>query len=460
MSQYRNYTVSIHYDRRLYRQDITGSRAHVRMLARQGIIGQRDAEQILTGLETVQAEIESGAFPWDPDLEDLHMNIETRLAQLIGPAAGRLHTGRSRNDQIALDLRLYTREVIAETTAALRGVQQALVDLAARYSAAIIPGYTHLQRAQPVMFAHHLLAYFQMLERDIGRFRDCRRRADVLPLGSGALAGVPYPTDRHFLAGELGFSEVSANSMDAVSDRDFLLEFQAAAAACMMHLSRLSEEIVLWSSREFGFISLAEEFTTGSSIMPQKRNPDLLELVRAKAAFVDGQAATIRAITNHLPSGYHRDLQQTKGPFLIALEEAAGCVRVMRLAILQLAVDDRRLRDGCTPELMATDRAYELVAQGMAFRDAYRQVGAELREAGDGAPLPDDAALAAALAKNYAGAPGNLALDGARREMQILRDAVEDDRSAVTRALVRLAGPAGERLMDIGRRIECREDGP
>jgi argininosuccinate lyase len=372
MSQYRNYTVSIHYDRRLYRQDITGSRAHVRMLARQGIIGQRDAEQILTGLETVQAEIESGAFPWDADLEDLHMNIETRLAQLIGPAAGRLHTGRSRNDQIALDLRLYTREVIAETTAALRGVQQALVDLAARYSAAIIPGYTHLQRAQPVMFAHHLLAYFQMLERDIGRFRDCRRRADVLPLGSGALAGVPYPTDRHFLADELGFSEVSANSMDAVSDRDFLLEFQAAAAACMMHLSRLSEEIVLWSSREFGFISLAEEFTTGSSIMPQKRNPDFAELARGKTGRVYGNLMGLLTVLKGLPLTYNRDLQEDKEGFFDTADTILATLSVFRGMLGGLTLNAGRVaRLAGESFVLATDLADYLVGKGVPFREAH-----------------------------------------------------------------------------------------
>ena len=249
-----DYTVSIHYDRRLYRQDIAGSKAHAAMLAQQGIIGAEDAAAIAAGLDAVQAEIESGAFPWDASLEDIHMNIERRLTELIGPAAGRLHTGRSRNDQIALDLRLYTREVIAATLAALRGMQRALVDLAERYAGATMPGYTHLQRAQPVLFAHHLLAYFEMLERDAGRFRDGAARMDALPLGSGALAGVPYPIDRGAVAEALGFAAISANSMDAVSDRDFLAEYQAAAALTMMHLSRLSEEIVLWASREFDFV--------------------------------------------------------------------------------------------------------------------------------------------------------------------------------------------------------------
>ena len=268
MADFSSYTVSIHYDRRLYRQDIAGSKAHTRMLARQAIISQEDAAAIADGLDRVMQEIERDEFPWDPDLEDLHMNIESRLHQLIGPAAGRMHTGRSRNDQIALDMRLYTRDVIDGATNGLRAVQRALLELAGRYQDVVMTGYTHLQRAQPVLFAHHMLAYFEMFQRDIGRLGDCRRRADVLPLGSGALAGVPYPTDRDYLARELGFSSISANSMDAVSDRDFVVEFMSAAALCMMHFSRMSEELILWSSGEFGFIRLADEFTTGSSIMP------------------------------------------------------------------------------------------------------------------------------------------------------------------------------------------------
>ena len=310
------YTVSIHYDRRLYRHDIAGSVVHARMLARQGIIDNEDAESIVRGLETVRKEIEAGEFPWDPSLEDLHMNIERRLHQLIGPAAGRLHTGRSRNDQIALDMRLYTREVIAEANSGLRNVQKALLELARRYERVVMPGYTHLQRAQPVLFAHHMLAYFEMFQRDIGRLQDCRRRADVLPLGSGALAGVPYPTDREFLARELGFSSISANSMDAVSDRDFVVEFMAAASLCMMHFSRMSEELILWSSGEFGFIRLADEFTTGSSIMPQKRNPDFAELARGKTGRVYGELLGLLTTLKGLPLTYNRDLQEGQGRFL------------------------------------------------------------------------------------------------------------------------------------------------
>ncbi len=372
MSQYRDYTVSLHYDQRLYRQDIAGSRAHVRMLARQGIIPEGDATEILTGLDAVEKEIESGQFPWEPELEDLHMNIETRLAQLIGPVAGRLHTGRSRNDQIAVDLRMYTREMIGETLHALRGVQKALVGLADRYRDAIIPGYTHLQRAQPVMFAHHMLAYFEMFQRDQGRFRDCFRRVDVLPLGSGALAGVPYPTDREFLAEELGFSRVSANSMDAVSDRDFLLEFQAAAATCMMHLSRLAEEIVLWSSREFGFITLAEEFTTGSSIMPQKRNPDFAEIARGKTGRVYGNLFGLLTVLKGLPLTYNRDLQEDKEGFFDTVDTLLATLNVFQGMLPGLTLNEDRVAEVSGESYMlATDLADYLVGKGVPFREAH-----------------------------------------------------------------------------------------
>ena len=274
MADFSRYTVSIDYDRRLYKQDIAGSMAHAKMLAKQGIISQEDAAQIAQGLMSIEQEIREEKFSWDPTLEDLHMNIESRLHQLIGSAAGRLHTARSRNDQVAVDLRLYTKTTIENLSSGLRGVQAALLELATRHQDVVMPGYTHVQRAQPILFPHHMLAYFEMFQRDVDRFADCYQRTDVMPLGSGALAGVAYQTDREFLAAELGFSRISANSMDAVSDRDFVVEFLAAASVCMMHFSRLSEELVLWSSGEFGFIRLSEDFTTGSSIMPQKRTPD------------------------------------------------------------------------------------------------------------------------------------------------------------------------------------------
>ena len=372
MPDFSDYTVSIHYDRRLYREDIAGSIAHARMLARQEIIPSADAEQIVQGLKAVRQEIESGSFPWDASLEDLHMNIEQRLTQLIGPAAGRLHTGRSRNDQIALDLRLYTKQVIKDTIKGLREVQRSLVDLAEKHRDVVMPGYTHLQRAQPVLFAHHLLAYFQMFQRDIDRFGDCYRRTDVLPLGSGALAGVPYPTDREFLAQELCFSRISPNSMDAVSDRDFLAEYQAAAAICMMHLSRLSEEIVLWSSREFGFIQLSDEFTTGSSIMPQKRNPDYAELARGKTGRVYGHLMGLLTVLKGLPLTYNRDLQEDKEGFFDTVDTLLATLEVFQgmLAGVRLAVDRVTLLAG-ESYMLATDLADYLVGKGVPFRQAH-----------------------------------------------------------------------------------------
>ena len=372
MADFSGYTVSIHYDRRLFRQDIAGSIAHARMLAKQGIISEEDGGKIERGLKAVEGEIEDGSFPWDPALEDLHMNVESRLGQLIGPTAGRLHTGRSRNDQIALDMRLYAKEAIAAATAGLRGVQRALVGLARRYQPVVMPGYTHLQRAQPVLFAHHMLAYFEMLQRDVGRFEDCHRRADVLPLGSGALAGAPYPTDREFLARELGFSRISANSMDAVSDRDFVAEFLAAAAICMMHFSRLSEELVLWSSREFGFVRLAEEFTTGSSIMPQKRNPDFAELARGKTGRVYGDLMALLTTLKGLPLTYNRDLQEDKEGFFDAVDTLQTTLEVFQAMLPGLELDAVRVA-GLSGEsqMLATDLADYLVGKGVPFREAH-----------------------------------------------------------------------------------------
>jgi len=372
MTDYSNFTVSIHYDRRLYRHDITGSIAHARMLSKQGIISEEDAGLIIKGLGNVRQEIQEDKFPWDAALEDLHMNIESRLHTLIGPAAGRLHTGRSRNDQVSLDMRLYTKEVLKETIQGLRATQRSLVDLAHRHQKVIMPGYTHLQRAQPVLFAHHMLAYFQMFQRDIDRFRDCYRRTDVLPLGSGALAGVTYPSDREFLAQELGFHEISANSMDAVSDRDFLLDYLSAAAICMMHLSRISEEIVLWSSREFQFIRLSEDFTTGSSIMPQKRNPDFAELSRGKTGRVYGDLVGLLTVMKGLPLTYNRDLQEDKEGFFDAVDTLLATLHVYPDMLKGLTLDEDRVASLAGESFMlATDLADYLVAKGMPFREAY-----------------------------------------------------------------------------------------
>ena len=372
MSDHSQYTVSIDYDRRLARQDIAGSIAHARMLAKQGIITQEDADLITEGLAEVGREIEAGEFPWDPALEDLHMNIESRLQQLIGAPAGRLHTARSRNDQIAVDMRLYTKEVIDGAVDRLRKVQSALVELAERHRDVVMPGYTHLQRAQPVLFAHHMLAYFQMFQRDIQRFSDCRRRTDVLPLGSGALAGVSYPTDREFLARELGFEEISANSMDAVSDRDFVLEYLAAAAICAMHLSRLAEEIVLWSSREFGFVTLSEEFTTGSSIMPQKRNPDFAELARGKTGRVYGNLLGLLTVLKGLPLTYNRDLQEDKEGFFDTVDTLTSTLEVFNGMLAGLTLNEERVTAlAGESQALATDLADYLVGKGVPFRVAH-----------------------------------------------------------------------------------------
>ena len=366
------YTVSLHYDRRLFRQDIAGSIAHAKMLARAGTINGEDADLIVDGLKRVRQEIEADSFPWDTSLEDLHMNIESRLHQLIGPAAGRLHTGRSRNDQIALDMRMYTKEVIDDTVRALRGVQRALVARGQEFRDVVMPGYTHMQRAQPVLFAHHLLAYFQMFERDIDRFRDCYKRADVLPLGSGALAGVTYPTDREFLARELNFSGISANSMDAVSDRDFVLEYLASGATCMMHLSRMGEELVLWSSREFGFIRLAEEFTTGSSIMPQKRNPDFAELARGKTGRVYGNLMGLLTVMKGLPLTYNRDLQEDKEGFFDTVDTLLATLEVFQGMLSGLSLDVKRVTSlAAASYVLATDVADYLVGKEVPFREAH-----------------------------------------------------------------------------------------
>ena len=372
MTDFSRYTVSIGYDRRLYHQDIAGSVAHAKMLAKQDIISKDDAAQITQGLETIEREIREEKFPWDPALEDLHMNIESRLHQLIGAAAGRLHTARSRNDQVAVDLRLYAKEVMSEIAKGLRGVQSALLELAGRHQNVVMPGYTHLQRAQPVLFAHHMLAYFEMFQRDIGRFQDCHRRTDVMPLGSGALAGVAYQTDREFLAAELGFSRISQNSMDAVSDRDFVVEFLAAASVCMMHFSRMSEELVLWSSSEFGFIRLADEFTTGSSIMPQKRNPDFAELARGKTGRVYGDLMGMLTMLKGLPLTYNRDLQEDKEGFFDAADTLTTTLEVFQAMLPGMKLNEERV-SGLAGEsqMLATDLADYLVGKGVPFREAH-----------------------------------------------------------------------------------------
>ena len=370
-----DYTVSLHYDRRLYRQDIAGSIAHARMLSRQDIITRDDCESIVAGLNLVQSEIEEGSFTWRPELEDIHMNIERRLFELIGEPALRLHTARSRNDQVALDIRMFVKEAIGEVISALHGLRSALVALAEAHPKLPMPGYTHLQRAQPVLFAHHMLAYYEMFSRDTERFHQAFDHADELPLGSGALAGLPYPIDRQFVADELGFSRISANSMDAVSDRDFLLDFHSASAICAMHISRLAEEMVLWSSEEFGFIRMSDEYTTGSSIMPQKRNPDFAEIARGKTGRVYGSLMGLLTTLKGLPLTYNRDMQEDKEGFFDSYDTILSTLRIFGDMLVGIAVNEENVRRSASGGyVLATDIADYLVAKGMPFREAYRVV--------------------------------------------------------------------------------------
>lgn len=376
----QRYTESVSFDRRLYREDIAGSIAHARMLARQGIIRREEAEKIIAGLESIRDEIERGEFPFDPALEDIHMNIETRLRERIGEVAGKLHTARSRNDQVATDVRLYAKEAAIRTIALLKGFQRAILDLAEANRETILPGYTHMQRAQPILLAHHLLAYFEMAQRDIERFRGVLRRTDVLPLGSGALAGVPYPIDREFVARELGFSQISANSVDAVSDRDFLIEFHAAAAIAMMHLSRLAEEIVLWSTPEFGFIEIDDAYATSSSIMPQKKNPDVAELARGKTGRVYGNLMALLTTMKGLPLSYNRDLQEDKESFFDTVDTLYSTLEVFTGMIRSLKVNSERMRRAAGESYtLATDLADYLAQRGVPFREAHEAVGKLVR---------------------------------------------------------------------------------
>ena len=371
-----SYTVSLHYDRRLYRQDIAGSTAHVRMLAKQEIIAQEEANAIIDGLAAIKVEIQEEKFQWRPELEDIHMNIEHRLHEMIGDVAGKLHTARSRNDQVALDVRMFTKDAITEVVSALHDLRRSLVEKADANSEVVMPGYTHVQRAQPVLFAHHMLAYFEMFGRDIERFRQAYERADVMPLGSGALAGLPYPLDREFVARELGFSRISANSMDAVSDRDFLLDYQSASAVCIMHLSRMGEELVYWSSDEFGFIRLSEEYTTGSSIMPQKRNPDFAEIARGKTGRVYGHLIGLLTTLKGLPLTYNRDMQEDKEGFFDTHDTLLETLNAFTGMVAGMKLNPDRMREAAQGSyVLATDIADYLVAKGMPFREAHGVVG-------------------------------------------------------------------------------------
>ncbi|MCX6008634.1 MAG: argininosuccinate lyase, partial [Chloroflexi bacterium] len=352
------YVASIPFDWRLYKHDIAGSIAHAQMLAKQGLISEKDAELIVSGLAAIRDEIERGKLEFKPELEDIHMSIESRLFERIGEVAGKLHTARSRNDQVALDLRLFVKEAISETVSRLRDFQRALLGVAEANKTVIMPGYTHLQQAQPVLFAHHLLAYFEMLQRDVVRFQDCLRRTDVLPLGSGALAGVAYPVDRDSVARKLGFSEISANSLDAVSDRDFVIEYESAAAITMMHLSRLAEEMVLWSSAEFGFVELDEAYAASSSIMPQKKNPDVAELARGKTGRVYGNLLSLLTVMKGLPLAYNRDMQEDKEGLFDTVDTLLSTLEVFTGLIKTLKINTARMQQAMSGSyILATDLA-------------------------------------------------------------------------------------------------------
>lgn len=370
------FTASVGFDQRLYRQDIAGSIAHARMLARIGVLTEAECTQIVTGLEDIRAEIEAGRFEWSVALEDVHMNIEARLVARIGEAGKKLHTGRSRNDQVATDIRLYLREAIDALTAELDRLQVGLLDLAEREAETVMPGFTHLQVAQPVTFGHHMMAWHAMLARDRERLADCRRRVNVLPLGAAALAGTVYPLDRHFVAEQLGFASVNENSLDAVSDRDFAIEFTAAASLILMHLSRCSEELVLWSSAQFDFIALPDRFCTGSSIMPQKKNPDVPELVRGKTGRVYGHLMALLTLMKAQPLAYNKDNQEDKEPLFDTIDTLAGCLRAFADMVPAIAVKREKCRESARQGFAtATDLADYLVRKGVAFRDAHEIVG-------------------------------------------------------------------------------------
>jgi len=376
----RAFTASLPFDHRLWPYDIEGSEAWARALAKGGVLAEAELETLLRGLSEVRAELTGGTFPYRIELEDIHMNIERRLIEKVGAVGGKLHTGRSRNDQIAVDMRLWLRAEIDAIRAGLRDVQAALVEQAERHRDSPMPGYTHLQRAQPVLVAHHLLAYVQMLARDRERLADARRRLDVCPLGAAALAGTTVPIDRHALARALGFREAAANSMDAVSDRDFALEFCAAAAITATHFSRLAEELVLWASAEFGFIELPDAYSTGSSIMPQKKNPDVAELVRGKTGRVYGDLVRLLTVMKGLPLAYHSDMQEDKEAFFDAADTLRACLGVLAPFLRTLTFRTDRLRALAGESFStATDLAGYLVQRGLPFRDAHEVVGQAVR---------------------------------------------------------------------------------
>ncbi|HSE04101.1 MAG TPA: argininosuccinate lyase [Methylomirabilota bacterium] len=376
------FTSSLSFDRRLWPHDLTGSAAWARALARAGLITEAELASLLVGLDAVRRELEGGTFPFRRELEDIHMNVERRLVELAGPVGGKLHTGRSRNDQIALDERLYLREIIDQVDAGLVEVERALVALAERHRETPMPGYTHLQRAQPVLLAHHLLAYVFMLERDRARFRDGRARVNVMPLGAAALAGAAFAIDREALAHDLGFAAPSPNSMDAVADRDFVLEFLSHAAILGMHCSRLAADLTLWATAEFGFVEFSDAFATGSSIMPQKKNPDVAELLRGKTGRLYGNLTAALTVMKGLPLTYNSDMQEDKEPLFDTVDTLEAILRVLPPMLGSLTFHVERMREAAGANYStATDLADYLVRQGLPFREAHEVVGRAVRHA-------------------------------------------------------------------------------
>ena len=376
------FTASVAFDRRLYRHDIQGSKAHAKMLCKVGVLTQDECDKIINGLDDIQSDIEANQCAWLEELEDVHMNIEARLTDRIGDVGKKLHTGRSRNDQVATDLRLYLRDAIDTIQEELKRLSLGLIAQAEQHAETIMPGFTHLQIAQPVTFGHHLLAWQAMLQRDAERLRDCRKRVNVMPLGAAALAGTTFPIDREFTAKLLGFEGIAENSLDAVSDRDFAIEFCAAGALLMMHLSRMSEELVLWSSAQFDFINLPDRFCTGSSIMPQKKNPDVPELVRGKTGRVTGHLMSLLTLMKSQPLAYNKDNQEDKEPVFDCIDTLSDCLRAFADMIPALEAKTENMRAAAIKGYStATDLADYLVRKGVAFRDAHHVVGSAVADA-------------------------------------------------------------------------------
>lgn len=440
------FTASVHFDRRLASYDIQGSIAHCRMLARQKIIFAAEAKKIIEGLTAIGREITDGRFPFRPELEDIHMNIEARLMEKVGDVGGKLHTARSRNDQVALDTRLYLRDEIARIDGFLQDLMQALAAKAGEEIEVLMPGFTHLQVAQPVLLAHHLLAYCEMFDRDRERLEECAKRVNRMPLGSGALAGTTFPIDRKYVAEQLGFQDLTHNSMDAVSDRDYILEFLSCASIVMMHLSRLSEELILWSSEPFSFIEIGDDYTTGSSIMPQKKNPDVPELVRGKTGRVYGHLMAMLTTLKGLPLAYNRDLQEDKEPLFDTVDTLKGSLSVFAGMLSGLTVHRERMEEAAARGYStATDLADYLVRKGLPFRKAHELTGRIVRDcAGKGRDL------SSLSLKEFRGYHGSIEKD--------VYECIDPGRSAAARNIPGGTAPAQvkKRLRRLQRRLAAK----